>query len=445
MKKSCTRTIALAIAVLASFHQTGFTEAVKDREGAVRQDKATMENDDRWIYNDVEKGFAEAKKSGKPLLVALRCVPCLSCAGLDASVLQDPSLTPLLDKFVCVRIINANALDLAKFQFDYDLSFSTLFFNGDGTIYGRFGSWKHQKDAQNKELNGYKSALSGALDLHKSYPANKAALAGKQGVPTPFATPVEIPALAGKYQRDLDWQGKVVQSCVHCHQIGDAFRESFRRQKKPIPDQWIYPMPSPEVLGLELTTDQAATVGAVTAGSPAAKVGLKPGDKIHSLNDQPLLSPADFSWVLHGLTDNATLPCVVVRGTEKKALTLSLPAGWRHRSDISKRVGTWQMRGMATGGLVLEDLDDAARQQRKLGTGGMALLVKHVGQYGNHAAAKHAGFQKEDVIVELDSTSSRITEGELIGALLQKHLPGDNIAAVVLRGQQKITLSLPMQ
>jgi len=28
-----------------------------------------------WIVGDVEAGFAEAKKSGKPLAVVLRCVP----------------------------------------------------------------------------------------------------------------------------------------------------------------------------------------------------------------------------------------------------------------------------------------------------------------------------------------------------------------------------------
>jgi hypothetical protein len=34
--------------------------AVQDREGAVRQDCSTMENDPRWIYNDYEKGVAQA-------------------------------------------------------------------------------------------------------------------------------------------------------------------------------------------------------------------------------------------------------------------------------------------------------------------------------------------------------------------------------------------------
>src|SRR6266568_4753906 len=186
-----------------------FCETVKDREGAVRNDRAAMEKDTRWIYNDWERGFAEAKRTGKPLLVVLRCVPCLSCAGIDAQVLKQAELdlAPLLDQFVCVRVINANTLDLALFQFDYDLSFSTMFFNGDGTIYGRYGSWTHQHDSQNTTISSFQRAIEAALAIHRGYPANKATLAAKQGVPIPFKTPVEIPLLAAKYKPDLDWEG----------------------------------------------------------------------------------------------------------------------------------------------------------------------------------------------------------------------------------------------
>ena len=28
-----------------------------------------------WIYDDLDAGYAEAKKSGKPLMVVIRCVP----------------------------------------------------------------------------------------------------------------------------------------------------------------------------------------------------------------------------------------------------------------------------------------------------------------------------------------------------------------------------------
>ena len=422
-----------------------FAAAVKDREGAVRQDRATMENDARWIYNDIDRGFAEAKKSGKPLLVVLRCVPCLSCVGLDAEVLKDASLQPLLDQFVCVRVINANALDLKKFQFDYDLSFSTLIFNADGTLYGRYGSWTHQADPEARETIGYRRALEASLAIHQGFPANRASLAGKQGGPTPFATPVEIPSLASKYGRELNWGGNVVQSCVHCHQVGEAFRASYRDKGEKVPLEMIYPMPAPETIGLSLAPDHAARVSAVAPGSISAKAGFQPNDDVVSFGGQPLISIADFAWVLHRAPDTATLPAVVRRAGRTVALNLALPAGWRMKTDISRRVGTWSMRAMAFGGMTLVDLDDDARKARGLKPDTMALFVKGVGQYGKHAAAKNAGFAKEDVIVGIDGLQVRTTEAELIGTLLQTRKAGETADVTVLRGTERLTLKLPMQ
>ena len=59
----------------------------------------------------------------------------------------------LMDQFVCVRLVQANRLDLTKFQFDYDLTFSVFFMNPDGTIYGRYGTRSSRKEA-NRELSG---------------------------------------------------------------------------------------------------------------------------------------------------------------------------------------------------------------------------------------------------------------------------------------------------
>ena len=422
-----------------------FAETVKDREGAVRQDKATMENDARWAYNDLDRAFAEARRTGKPLLVVLRCVPCLSCAGIDASVLSEPSLLPLLDQFVCARVINANALDLSLFQFDYDLSFSAILFNGDGTLYGRFGSWRHQKDQHEKSTVGFKTALQGALELHRGYPANKSLLAGKQGKPSPYKTPVNIPTLDGKYRLQLDWQGKVVASCVHCHQIGDALRIVQRKKLEPMPENLIYPMPAPEALGLVMAADAAARVETVVPDSLAAQAGFRSGDDITVLDGQPLLSIADASWVLHHAPASGTLKASVRRGNESVSLNLSLPAGWRSKSDISRRVGTWEMRAMATGGLLLEELTEADRATRNLGKDSVALVCKHVGEYGKHAAAKKAGFLKGDVLVEVDGSAKRVSEGELIGHLLRSHSVGDKVKVTVLRGTERVELLLPIQ
>lgn len=103
------------------------------------------------------------------------------------------------------------------------------------------------------------------------------------------------------------------------------------------------------------------------------------------------------------------------------------------------------MRAMATGGLFLEDLSDEERTRRGVAKDQMALLVKHAGEYGKHAAAKNAGFKKEDVILELDGRSDRATESELIGRLLRGHQPGERVKAIVQRGTHRLDLMLPMQ
>jgi len=431
--------------VLSGLVFTTTAETVKDREGAVRTDRANMEKDRRWIYNDFKQGFENAKWTGKPLLVVLRCVPCLACAGIDASVLTEPELVPLLEQFVCVRLINANALDLTLFQFDYDLSFSTMFFNGDGTVYGRYGSWTHQKNSQDKTIAGYKRALEAALEIHRKYPENKSLLAGKQGAPTPFKNPLEIPELAGKYKRDLDWQGKVVGSCVHCHQIGEAIRSSYRDQKQPMPVEWIYPWPSPEVVGLSLAPDQIARIQSVVPGTISAQSGLMPGDDLISLAGQPLVSIADVSWILHRAPASGFIEAQVKRHGAVKNFTLNLPENWRMKADISRRAGTWTMRAMATGGLLLEELSDADRNQRNLEKNSLALRIKHAGEYGKHSAAKKAGFQKDDVIISLDGSSAKTSESEIIGRLLRKYQPGEKVQATVLRGTERLDLSLPIQ
>jgi hypothetical protein len=428
-------TIRLALLALL-LSASAYAEAVKDREGAVRQDKAKLQDSDRWNYNDVQRGFDEAKKSGKPVLVILRCVPCLACMGLDTGVLmENAEISPLLDQFVCVRLINANAIDLARFQFDYDLSFTTMFFNADGTVYGRYGSWKHQKNSQESATEGLKKAMVAALDLHKGYPANKAALAGKQPGEMPFKTPVEIPQLAEKYKANLDWEGKVVQSCVHCHMIGAALQTWHRQQRKPLPENLIYPFPEPETIGLTLASEAIAQVEAVAAGSIAEKAGLKVGDQITSFAGQPLIAIADVSWALHRAPNAASLECIVSRDDGSKTLTLTLPEGWRRKSDVARRVSVWPERGMALGGLRLEPHDGE----------GIGLKVKGMGQYGMHAAAKKAGFKEGDVIISISKIATRITEGELLGYLLEQHFPGDQVPVTVLRGGERQELSLPMQ
>jgi hypothetical protein len=93
------------------------------REEKVRADKARVEASGWWIYQDLPRAFEEARTSGKPLVVVLRCVPCEDCVKLDDEVVDtDPRLKPLLERFVRARVVGTNGLDLATFQFDTDQS-----------------------------------------------------------------------------------------------------------------------------------------------------------------------------------------------------------------------------------------------------------------------------------------------------------------------------------
>src|SRR5262249_41083258 len=141
-------------------------------------------------------------------------------------------------------------------------------------------------------------------------------------------------------------------------------------------------------LGLILDPKEKATVAQVEKDSLAEKAGFKKDDAILSLAGQPLLSLADVQWVLHHASpDGASLKAEVEHGGRVESLTLELPKGWRQRDDISWRASSWGLRRMGLGGLLLERMSPDDRSKAGLPESGMALRVKHVGQYGPHAAA----------------------------------------------------------
>lgn len=419
----------------------------QERELKVRGDKKRVEGDGYWIYNDLPSGVERAKESKKPLLVVFRCVPCEACVQLDEQVVErDPGVRELLDKFVCVRIVHANGMDLSQFQFDYDQSWAAFFLNADMTIYGRYGTRSHQTESKDDvSLEGLSKALSGALELHTQFPKNKDTLAAKRGPTSEIKVPEQFPSFKGKYGAKLDYEGKVVQSCIHCHQVGEALRLMARSAEKPISDRVLYPYPNPKALGLILDPKEKAKVKQIAAGSSVESDGFRVGDEIMSLAGQPLLSIADVQWVLHHAGETDKLAAEVLRDGQKRSLTLTLVKGWRQLDDISWRATSWDLRRMTLGGLRLESLSDDLRRELKLPSDQLALLVKHVGQYNEHAVAKRAGFLKDDILIAVDGDRSPLTESGLIAKLLKTKHSSDRITVTVLRGSQRLELAFAQQ
>ena len=420
----------------------------KTREQKVREDQQKVVSEGFWIYNDLPAAFEKARGSGKPILVVLRCIPCEECVKLDDDLVDaDPVLRPLLEQFVCVRVVSTNGLDLSVFQFDTDQSFAAFMLNADRTIYGRFGTRSHRTEwIGDVSLAGLAEALRGALDLHQKYPANKTLLAGKTGPRPLFERPELASSLKDKYTSSLNYSGEVVKSCIHCHQIGDAIRNDYRRRGQAIPEEVLSPYPHPRSLGLILDPTTRATLKAVTKGSLAAEAGLLAGDQIVLLNGQPVLSIADVQWVLQSIpASGGQMRADVSRDGKDHVMTLDLADGWRRLDDISWRASSWGLRRMVTGGLVLVPLSAEERQTHGLPADEMALQIKHVGQYGPHAAGKNAGFQTGDILVSYDGRTDLTTDSDVLRYGVTKRQPGDLVSVEILRGSERKTLKLPMQ
>jgi hypothetical protein len=410
-----------------------------DRDAKVRDDRKAFSTSADWIYNDLASGIRAAKVSGKPLFVAIRCIPCEACQEFDDDVARrDPVIRDQLDHFVCVRIVQANTLELERFQYDFDQSFAIVFMNADGTIYGRYGTRSSRQESEDISLQGLAKAMEAILSVHKDGESRKASLAGKQPKPTAYKTPRDYPSLAGRYPEALDYQGQVARSCIHCHQIREAERRVFRDSARSVPDEVLFPYPDPRQIGLKMDPKETATVVQVTPGTPAARAGILPGDVLRTLSDQPLFSTADIQWVLHNTPTSAKLPVQVTRAGKTFNGTIQLDSGWR-RGDISWRASTWDLRRMALGGMRLEPLTESERRDARVGRSELALKVKHLGEHGDHGVAFRAGVRQNDVITAFGPVNQRATESLLIANALQENRAGDEVSVTVLRnGERKM-------
>jgi hypothetical protein len=428
--------VAVCLALAAPQDKDKIREGLKDTEL-----KGT------WIYDDLDAGIAESKKSGKPLMVVLRCVPCVTFKGFDKQVAgrEDAELSALMDKFVCVRLVQGYGLDLSFFQFDYDLNWAAVLMNADRVIYGRYGSKSGEKGkAERVTIDGLRKALETALEFHKGYPGNAKEFAAKIGPASKWKAPEAIPDM--KNRPNAVPADGTRQKCVHCHMIREAELWTLRAAKETIPETDLWPYPMPDAVGLAMDLKERATVKSVVEGSAAEKGGFKAGDSIVKLQGQPILSVADVQWVLHNAKTPCTIDAVIERGGKPAKASIALADGWRRNEDFTWRVQIWGMRHKLLGVSPLEAVSAEDRQKLGLPADGLALRVNKFPPDFVKDKNKMGAvvFQKDDVIVEVDGKKTLSGESALIAHVFQKK-PGEAADFVVLRGGKpvKVTLTIP--
>jgi hypothetical protein len=139
------------------------------------------------------------------------------------------------------------------------------------------------------------------------------------------------------------------------------------------------------------------------------------------------------------------LAAQVLRNGKPVDLAITLPNGWRRLGNITWRATTWDLRRMGLGGMVADDLSADERRAVKLPEDAMALKVRYLGEYGEHAVAKRAGLLKGDVVVAFDGHTGRMSESELLAYTVQRKRPGDEVAVTVIRDGARKSLRFALQ
>lgn len=361
---------------------------------------------------------------------------------------ENKDLLDLLQRFVCVRVVQANGTDLSLFQFDSDLTFAAFFLNADRKIYGRYGSRPAPRSGSDAvSVDGFVKAMKGALALHAEYPKNISKIHGKRGGPTRVAVPEDFESLVS-YRPQLDFEtgGQVAASCMHCHQIGTARFQDYRDQREAIPEHVLFPWPMPDVLGLTLDVRERARIQRVAKGSLAKEIGLEPGDDIVELGGQAILSIADVQWVLHRAQDPCTMPVKIKRGDQISSKQLALPKGFRRPARLPFRYADRHLSLGRFGNLGLgtrvRDLSDDERAKLELGTESMAMVPDAGGRRGRRGrfGGRNAGglqLQEGDVIVAIDGQKARMSESDVFAYLLQKRRARDVVMIEIVRDGER--------
>jgi predicted metalloprotease with PDZ domain len=340
------------------------------------------------------------------------------------------NIADLAKEFHLVRANRIQGSDLRLFEFDYDLTWMAFFMNANGTIYGRYGGQDAKSDVGRMSLAGLRFAMKSALETHKNPPPQKA-LAGP-------------PVMAENLVRG--------QGCIHCHNIHEA---KWRLPTTRREDRWVYPLP--DNIGIVLDIDQGNKVKTVVADSPAARVGIKPGDTIDTINGIRIFSFGDAQYALHnapakgpvpvtwtparpmttrlGATKaGASSPFLFIPGSKVSA-NLEVPDGWR-KTNLTWRPSMLDL--LPTSVFYGDDLTAAEKQALGLGEKRLAYKQDKI----VNKEAQRIGVQPGDIYIGINGEKLEMEGLEFLGYIRRNFFKGDRVELNIIRNGKQLDLKV---
>lgn len=398
-------------------------------------------NADHWIYNDLEAAKAEARRTGKPIFVTFRCVPCNACKSFDAEVANGSEVIKKLarEKFVSLRQVEMKGVDLNLFQFDHDLNWAAMFINADGTIYGRYGTQSADGPDAYNSVESLEKTMRRVLELHAEYPANLSTLAGKRGKNRDYRTALEMP---GMDRKEKLREPTKRDNCIHCHMIHDAQNIAAWRDGSFTQDMlWRFPLP--DNIGIQIDPADGLKIKAITKGGAADVVGMRAGDEIVGVDGQRIVSIADMQWVLHNLPNTPVdVTVTALRQGRAKHFALRTAAGWK-KSDISWRGSMWSIPPRLR--IWFPELKPEDLKKAGLPLTMNAVKAKWINtkEEAGRAASK-AGLRQDEIVVAVDGKPLPKTSQQFSLYVKLNFKPGDELPLTVWRDGKRVELKIPL-
>jgi len=195
----------------------------------------------------------------------------------------------------------------------------------------------------------------------------------------------------------------------------------------------IQPIDSDLAASLSLPAARGAIVTSVTAGGPADRAGIKRGDVVTAINNQPVIDHNSLRNQVASLGPGSNANVTLVRNGREQNVQVALAElppnrGERPESEESSDRGP---AGNEKFGLTLQPLTADAATRYGLEAGDQGLLVTKVDQTSQAATA---GIRQGDLIQEVNRQPVR-TFAEFNSALLQS---GSRPALVLLKRRNAV-------
>jgi serine protease Do len=335
---------------------------------------------------------------------------------------KNSPLGQLLDKYVFLRIVRLDNVDIGLFEYDRNNAIYFFAMNADEQIYLRYGGRDSQSADTYLDVDSLQIALRQGLDLHARY--NKGELAKTQ----------RPKAMSGRDIPLLVKRTYASGNCVECHLIGDF--QNLEREAKGTLDKVTHLYRSPDIKTIGLHLDVPKGLVLKETKTAAASAGLQPGDRLTHLNGAAIWTFGDLQHAYDKVNRKATeMKLTADRGGQAVDATIALPARW-WVTDLRFRQSSVDPR------LYFEDrpLTPEARTKLGLKPNGFASEVKHVPDFAR--VMKVHQLKVGDVIYAIDGVETDDIAHTAELYLKVKKNVGDTVKLSVLRGGQKLEMSL---